>query len=532
MAGIKNMNGSGKKKLCAFIGCLFALAFILLIYTPANVDPGNTNWVINGGGDNLQHYLGWRFFRSSGWNRYLLFMQNLNYPAGTSVIVTDSNPLFCLIFKLLRDFIPGQFQFSGIWIVSSYVLLAFFSSLILWKLTGKIIFTIAGTVMAVLNPVILQRALIHDTLTAHWIILASIWLFLNNNKKWNLPGWFILTGITLLVHFYFIPMIAFVLVLQCIRMGKQHKSFFSIITVPVVFSLSLLLGYYLFGYSHILPQSGSFGELSMNLNAFFNPDSIPALIKPREILSLQYEGFNYWGLGLFGLILLGIIVGRKTFYDRISLYIVPAILLVLLAASNTGYFDTRLIYQVHLPEWLYSLLSIFRSSGRLVWCLYYLVLFSALSVISEKSDMKSIFNSLVIACVVLQIIDMQAFIRQCADRFRNPANQIAEISGTIIGEIPDITAHLFSSEGNSRTVDAFALYAADHNMTFNKSADARGIERIYGGDVIVPEELTCSQLRTDSVYLYFSNINFPEELAKCEGFELIEFDDMKMVRPR
>ena len=526
------MSDSGKQKLCLCIGCLFALAFILLIYTPANVDPGNTNWVINGGGDNLQHYLGWRFFRNSGWNRYLLFMQNLNYPAGTSVIVTDSNPLFCLIFKLMRDFIPDQFQFSGIWIVTSYVLLAFFASLILWKLTGKISFTVAGTVMSVLNPVILQRALIHDTLTAHWIILASIWLLLNENKKWNLPGWFILTGLTLLVHFYFIPMIAFVLVLQCMRMIKQHKPFLNIAAVPAAFSLSLLMGYFLFGYSHILPQSGSFGELSMNLNAFFNPDSIPALIGPREILSLQYEGFNYWGLGLFGLILLGVIVGRKTFFDRISLYLVPAILLVLLAASNTGYFDTQLIYHIHLPEWLYSLLSIFRSSGRLVWCLYYLVLFSSLSVISEKTGMKSVLSSLIFVCAVLQVIDLQVFIRQCADRFRNPTNQITEISGNIIDKMPENIVHLYSSDGDSRTVDAFALYAADHGLTFNTSADARGIERIYGGDVFVPEELTCSQLRTDSVYLYFSNVVFPEELNKCKGFEVLEFDDMKMIRPR
>lgn len=523
------MNDLRKKLLCLLIGCLFALAFILLIYSPQNVDPGNTNWVINGGGDNLQHYLGWRFFRSSGWNRYLLFMQNLNYPVGTSVIVTDSNPLFCLIFKTMRNLLPEDFQFNGIWILCSYLLLANFAAVILWQLTHKISLTVSGTVIAVMNPVILQRALIHDTLTAHWLLLAAIWLALNDNKKRNLPGWFILTELALLIHIYFIPMIAFVLLLQVIRMMRQKQPFLRIAVLPAVFSLSLLAGYYLFGYSYILPQSGSFGELSMNLNAFINPDSVPAFLKARETLPLQYEGFNYWGLGVLVLLILGVIIGNRNFFRMIMPYVLPAAALILLAASNKGYFDGHLIYQVDLPDWVYSWLSVFRSSGRLVWCLYYLVLFSVLAVLAKRDGSKNILTAFVVVCAFLQLMDFQVFFKECAERFRNPGNQIAKVSDEFINVVPKNTAHLYSSSGDSKIVDAFALYAVDHHMTFNKSANARGIKHIYGGDELDLNSMTCRLLQPDSIYIYLGEVPFPENLMDCDGFDVVDIDGMKVV---
>ena len=523
------MNDSKKKIFCLLIGCLFALAFILLIFTPQNVDPGNTNWVINGGGDNLQHYLGWRFFRNSGWNRYLLFMQNLNYPVGTSVIVTDSNPLFCLIFKLIRNFLPENFQFNGLWIICSYVLLAYFAVLILWQLTHKISLTLSGTFIAVMNPVILQRALIHDTLTAHWLLLTAIWLALNDNKKRNLPGWFILTELALLIHIYFIPMIAFILALQVIRMMMQKQTFRRVAAVPAVFSLSLLVGYYLFGYSHIQPQSGSFGELSMNLNAFINPDSVPAFLKARDTLPLQYEGFNYWGLGLLVLLFLGAVVGNRKFLRMIMPYVLPAAALIFLAASNKGYFDGNLVYQVDLPDWIYSWLSVFRSSGRLVWCLYYLVLFAVLAVLAKRKDKKNILSAVVIACAFLQMMDLHLYFKNCAVRFRSPGNQITAVPDEFTRGLPENIAHLFSSSGDAKIVDAFALYAADHQMTFNKSANARGIRHIYGGDELDLISLTCRLLQPDSVYIYHTEVPFPENLMDCDGYIIVDIEDMKVV---
>ena len=156
--GIDNCSSRVQELACISAGCIFGFIFVLLVFSPGNIDPSNTDWVVNGGGDNLQHYLGWRFFRSSPWTRYVLFMRNWNYPVGSSVIVTDSNPLFCIIFKLLDSILPSHFQFNGIWILVSYLLLAFFAGLIGWRLshhfllTLKMIIILSGVPIMLLSP--------------------------------------------------------------------------------------------------------------------------------------------------------------------------------------------------------------------------------------------------------------------------------------------------------------------------------------------------------------------------------------------
>ena len=528
------MNEKKQKNFCILIGCLIGLVFILLIFSPKNVIPTNTAWVENGGGDNLQHYLGWRFFRNSSWNRYLLFMRNLNYPIGTSVIVTDSNPLFSLIFKLFRNFLPDEFQFNGIWLVTSFVLLGFFAAEIGWKLTQSLPLTLAGVVMALLNPVILQRALIHDTLTAHWLILAGIWLFLNDEKKWNLPGWFLLTNLTLLIHIYFIPMLAFLVLLQMIRMACKQRAWYRVLSVFVVFAAALGIGYFAFGYAHILPQSGSYGELSMNLNAFFNPDSIPALLGARPRISLQYEGFNYYGLGMLILILSGVLMGGKRLLKQVIPYLLPILGLVLLAVSNIAYFDQNLVYQFDLPEKLYETLSIFRSSGRLVWPLYYLGLFGVLCAYGKPAENngKRKYQELVLfLCVLIQVLDLNQFHRQTAERFRNPTNVLPELQVEFVNLIPENSSHLYCSDGESKMLDRMALFAADRKMSFNISANARGIEPVYGGDPVEMKNLSCDQLQPDSVYVFLNVDSYPASLDMCGGASVTEVNEWHVVIP-
>ena len=523
------MNSGERRKICMIGGCLFALAFILLIFSPGNVDPVNTQWVVHGGGDNLQHYLGWRFFRESGWNRYLLYMRNLNYPAGTSVIVTDSNPLFCLIFKAFDKILPQTFQFNGIWITLSYLLLGYFAAKISWHLTKSVPLTFTGAMLAVMNPVILQRALIHDTLTAHWLILAAIWLCLNDAKKWNLPCWFLLTEAALLIHFYFIPMLAFILVLQVIRILKGKKRFSAIVMTGGVFFIALVSGYFLFGYSHILPQSGSYGELSLNLNAFINPDSIPAILKARPKLSLQYEGFNYWGLGMLVLVLTGFAAGRLRFVKSILPYLLPAALLVLAAASNDGWFDRQQVYHFDIPERLHSLLSVFRSSGRLVWCLYYLAMFAVLSAFGRIPGKKTLLGVLAAACVMLQFADLDQFFRETAVRFRSPANELEEIPAEFPVLLPEGKTHLFCSEGDPKSADALGLFAADHHMTYNRSANARGIENIFGGDPVDMASADCGMIGNEDVFVYLPGSAFPENAASCPGVTVTELNGWRIL---
>ena len=491
-----------------------ALVFVLVVFGPANIDPLNTDWVTTGGGDNLQHYLGWRFFRNAPWSKQFLFDQELNYPVGTSVIVTDSNPLLCLVFKLFRGVLPAQFQFNGIWILSCYLLTALFAVLILWHLTRRPLICVLGAMLAVLNPVILQRALIHDNLCAHWLILAAVWLYLNRGQYVkNAVGWAVLVLLTLLIHFYFLPMIAFILALQMLRMILDREPFLRVFAPLLTFAIAFAAGYYAFGYRYVNGQSGSFGELSMNLNAFINPDGASSILGNRPTLPLQYEGFNYFGLGMLALCLVGIILGGKRL-KKFAFALLPCAALVLLAASNEGWFDLTQLWNIELPEALSSLLSVFRSSGRLVWPIYYLCLFASLRLIRGEGERRRTAEIVIVGlCLMLQVVDLSGFIGECQTRFHSAPGGLSAYAEPYADDIPAEKTKLFVTDGDTKTVDALALLAADRGLTFNRAANARGIVNIYHADPVDMDALTCVELDPDAAYIYLDGV--PDSLRSC-----------------
>ncbi len=500
------------RSLIAALGA--ALVFVLVVFGPANINPLNTDWVTTGGGDNLQHYIGWRFFRNAPWSKQFLFDQELNYPVGTSVIVTDSNPLLCLVFKLFRGILPAEFQFNGIWILCCYLLTALFAVLILWQLTRRPLLCVLGAMLAVLNPVILQRALIHDNLCAHWLILAAVWLYLNRGQYVkNAVGWALLVLLTLLIHFYFLPMIAFILALQMLRMILDREPALRVFAPLLTFAAAFAAGYYAFGYRYVNGQSGSFGELSMNLNAFINPDGASSILGNRPTLPLQYEGFNYFGLGMLALCLVGVIFGGKRL-KKIAFALLPCAALVLFAASNEGYFDLTPLWHLTLPESLSGILSVFRSTGRLVWPIYYLCLFASLRLIHREGNRrKTVEIVLVGLCLALQFVDLSGFIGECRTRFHSAPGGLSAYADPYADDIPAEKTKLFVTAGDTKTVDALALLAADRGMTFNRAANARGIVNIYHADPVDMDALTCAELDPDAAYVYLDGV--PDSLRDC-----------------
>ncbi len=275
---------------CVILG----VGFIFVLIGAERVNPANTDWVIHGGGDNFQHYLGWRYFRDFRWSRHFLFMNNLNYPSGTSIIVTDSNPLLSVFFKVFRKLLVPQFQFNGLWLLFSYGMIGLSSALVGAKLRLKWIDQLVFTGFCLLNPVILQRALIHDTLTAHWLILFAIFLALNWNSMVGGFEWGLLVIVVMSVHSYFLPMIAYIFGLKVIWQVYRKVAWKIIFLEIVAFGSAFVFCYFLMGYRFVQPQTGSYGELSMNLNAFVNPDGSSNYLGNRLTFPLQYEGFISW----------------------------------------------------------------------------------------------------------------------------------------------------------------------------------------------------------------------------------------------
>ena len=68
------------------------------IYGTYVLNPTYTDWLLTGG-DLEQHYLGWRAYRNSAWTIPIGGIDGLVYPDQTSVIFTDSIPIFAFVFS-------------------------------------------------------------------------------------------------------------------------------------------------------------------------------------------------------------------------------------------------------------------------------------------------------------------------------------------------------------------------------------------------------------------------------------------------
>src|SRR5512138_2231278 len=128
-------------------------------------------------GDPWQHVMGWLFFRRTPWALPLGRVDGFPWPLGTTIGFTDANPLLALPFKLVSGLLPQDFQYIGLWLAACFALQGWFGARLAaigsdaprWRVLGGSFFA--------LSPALLAR-IGHDTLCAHWAVLALIVLYL------------------------------------------------------------------------------------------------------------------------------------------------------------------------------------------------------------------------------------------------------------------------------------------------------------------------------------------------------------------
>ncbi|MEI6413062.1 MAG: DUF6311 domain-containing protein, partial [Pseudomonadota bacterium] len=156
----------------AWPGLLLGLGFFLWLYGTDILDPATTGWLLHG--DPAQHYLGWEFFRRESWSFPLGLIHGFGEPALTSVVFTDSIPLVAIPLKLLSPWLPREFQYLGPWMLVCHVLMGGFAWQLLRRLGLEPAAAGLGTLFFLMSPALLFRAYGHESLMAHWLILAAI----------------------------------------------------------------------------------------------------------------------------------------------------------------------------------------------------------------------------------------------------------------------------------------------------------------------------------------------------------------------
>lgn len=379
----------------------------------------NIQWF--GSGDAAQHWLGWNFFRNTP---ILQWPLGINEPYGmevsSSIVFTDSIPLFAIIFKIISFALPDTFQYTGIWILMCCMLQGLFSYELINRHTHDRFYSLLASVLFCLAPIMLFRMMGHFALSAHFLIIASFILYgmKNANKRWIL-----LIAISAAIHFYITGMILSVFVAYLAKaIITKEKTINGALSLFFVAMLGLAAAMYALGYFVIADgaDGSGYGLYHMDLNAFINPmySWVSALTHPLPHQKLDYEGFAYLGAGVSFILVLGVIcfaiyrgVGRSSYPG-----FVMCSLLLLFAVSNNISFGGDTFIIINLPDIAYKILNIFRSSGRFIWVVIYASL--AFFIIYIRHNLKrSLCLFIVATSAAMQFYDIHGMIIKVRERY-------------------------------------------------------------------------------------------------------------------
>ena len=393
--------------LSFIIGC--CLTILLLDYE--NLGFTSTNWLTLY--DSKSDFLALKFFLNDKW-RFPIGL-NPNYgDLQNSIVFSGAVPLLSFIFKIFKNYLPYNFHFFSIWIMICFSLQYFFSYKIIHYLTKKTYYSLIAAIFFVISPILIHRLGIHLTLSAHWIILAALYLEIFKDQKFLLSKKSFLLIISSLIHFYFTIMLIIINAVFSVEKLYIKKNFKLFLKENLFLFTPLILTMFLFGY-FVLPPSDSlgfgYGFYKANLLTFF--DSSPdnsintwSLFLPDIYNSVgEYEGFGYFGLGiliLFLILVFFIYVNYSKIIKKNLIYLIISLLFLIIAFSNSINFGSYQILNFELPIFMYAPLSIIRASGRFIWPTYYLIL-----IFSFYAFYKLRFKTFyLLLLLVIQIIDL------------------------------------------------------------------------------------------------------------------------------
>ena len=393
---------------------VFSLSFCIYLLGFDNINFFNQSWLTNG--DLAQYQLGWKFFREDIWRFPLGLNPNYGITNSSSIIYSDSVPLFSIIFKIFSNYLPANFQYFSLWIFICLYLQGIFSFKIIYFYTKNSLYSLISCLFFIFSTILIYRSGIHLSLTAHWLILAYFYLGISEINNRDLKKQLIIY-LSLLVHFYFSLILIGIFFLEKIVKFKNLKSKdigSSLALIIFSFILMYIVGYFTIGLDDGL--AFGYGIYNFNLNSFFNPigqnnsNSFSwSLFFPNlNFQNKEIEGFSY--LGLSGMIFFFIYL-RYLLIDK-SIIIFPKSTNVMIffvfsitAISNNINFGDQNLFTFDLNKYLYGTLSSIRASGRLIWPIYYLIFIIGIVSIFRLFSFKK--TSLIISILLIfQLVDI------------------------------------------------------------------------------------------------------------------------------
>lgn len=393
------------------------------------IDPRSTHWLLREG-DSFQHFIGWHFYRQEGWGWPLGAVNTLATDLTTSIVYTDSIPLYAIPLKLISSWLPASFQYLGLVLLINYLLNGYFACRLLIKLNVPAVAAVIGAILMGSLPIVTSRGLGihgHEALTAHWLIFLALeyTLLIRHTTLRSALNWLALLLVAVLTHFYLFFMVGVFWTAWWLRQVGwlwQHSGSLKELVKgnvivwgsAIITPLIVLLCMWSVGYFYLGGQSGAsggYGYYSAELLTFLNPSSSAWFFDDNftSMSSLfsgwtpaiegQYEGMAYMGAGLLLLCSVaavlyiksptggGLLAGRPLQGSVQKPDWVPAIFasigLFLFALAGQVAFGERGIL-LHYDILFIPFRDYLRSSGRMVWPLQYVLIVTVLVIVTQR----------------------------------------------------------------------------------------------------------------------------------------------------
>lgn len=385
-------------------------AFLVALSGLRPLDPTEVGWVMKF--DWVPHYFGWYFFRVEPWHWPPGRIEGYYAPFGTAVGLTDAIPLAAYMLKPLDPWLPRHFQYIGPWWLLSFTLQGAFAARLLGRWVASVPQQVLGAALLVLLPTLLARVA-HAALCSHWLLLWALLVATREPpRRMRAAEW---AGLGLLAGMIQPYLAAMVLtLLGAVVLAGAPVAWPVRLRALAAALATTLLGWWVSGLFN-LTEGGALaaeglGVFSMNLLAFINPAGWSRVLPSWPIAGVgqEVEGFHYLGLGVLALVATAVALRLRGARDAPApLWSRPLIVVCLVmtafAISPRVTLGAEVIADL-TGAWS-APLALFRSSGRFVWPLTYLLVTWAIVTVARRLPTRAAAAALALA-VGVQLADL------------------------------------------------------------------------------------------------------------------------------
>ncbi|MDD5579589.1 MAG: DUF6311 domain-containing protein [Methylobacter sp.] len=424
------ISASHDSALCFIFGLVVGALVFVSLWGTAPLNPFNIEWILNNpyGSDFCFTEIGVLQFLKSEWTFPPGLTNGLLYPTSTSVVFFDAIPLVAIIAKVIRFFYPHDFQYFGIWGFVCMALQGGISSLIIRKYCANSIISAISSAFFCLSPFLLGKMFGHASMSGQWLILLPILFIWYRDTKFvanhEIVLWSAITAVSVGILAYFTPMV-FLLMVVYYAVGAQSSG---IVNNLKRFALSFISSvacclFVLWFIGGFLPGNDvsilDYGIAPYNLNGLFNPGWSSKIIQAFPHGKGSSEGHAWLGLGVIigGLYLAinALLVSEQNIIASAKLYspyVIACSILIAFAATNKVMFGDYLVFSYILPQKILALFSIFRTSGRFIWPVWYLIVIFIIGNISAMPTRAWRKGTLIAILLCVQIFDATRFYKE------------------------------------------------------------------------------------------------------------------------